>query len=277
MPKIWKEDFEIHLSAPSSRWRRTAGAGGGGWGGASYACRMAAGCGVRLMRGSECARVPSAEFKMSAADVSGNIEEPPYKKNLERLAALQDRLSKVQKTAESLLATVSGSGGDYTDKLVYTDVTRAKSFLSGNQVLAASTRRRREARRGWQDGSRDANSAAPGLQGSVAVQEAGCRRPAAGAAAWTTMASAGPLVRAMGDKRFSGRAGRAEIIQRCRVQQGERRHTFARAPPASLGRHDAGSTQSFGRRALRRRCMHGCTPWILVSAPRAAQVPAKLV
>merc|ERR1712216_869267 len=66
-----------------------------------------------------------------------NMEEPPYKKNLERLAALQDRLSKVQKTAESLLATVSGSGGDYTDKLVYTDVTRAKSFLSGNQNLEA--------------------------------------------------------------------------------------------------------------------------------------------
>ena len=137
---------------------------------------MAAGCGVRLMRGSECARVPSAEFKMSAADVSGNIEEPPYKKNLERLAALQDRLSKVQKTAESLLATVSGSGGDYTDKLVYTDVTRAKSFLSGNQVLAASTRRRREARRGWQDGSRDANSAA---QACRAVWR--CRRQGADA------------------------------------------------------------------------------------------------
>ena len=38
------------------------------------------------------------------------IPEPPYKKNLERLAALQERLSKVQKTAESLLATVSGTG-----------------------------------------------------------------------------------------------------------------------------------------------------------------------
>jgi hypothetical protein len=62
------------------------------------------------------------------------MEEPPYKKNLERLAALQDRLSKVQKTAESLLATVSGSGGDYTDKLVYTDVTRASKFLEKNKV-----------------------------------------------------------------------------------------------------------------------------------------------
>ena len=68
------------------------------------------------------------------ADTSGNFEEPPYKKNLERLAALQDRLSKVQKTAESLLATVSGSGGDYTDKLVYTDVTRAKNYLASKQV-----------------------------------------------------------------------------------------------------------------------------------------------
>ena len=37
------------------------------------------------------------------------MAEPPYKKNLERLASLQDRLSKVQKTAESLLATVSGN------------------------------------------------------------------------------------------------------------------------------------------------------------------------
>lgn len=46
----------------------------------------------------------------------GSLAEPPYKKNLERLAALQDRLSKVQKTAESLLATVSGTG-DYTDKV----------------------------------------------------------------------------------------------------------------------------------------------------------------
>ena len=71
------------------------------------------------------------------ADTSGNFEEPPYKKNLERLAALQDRLSKVQKTAESLLATVSGSGGDYTDKLVYTDVTRAKNYLASKQVLFA--------------------------------------------------------------------------------------------------------------------------------------------
>ena len=62
------------------------------------------------------------------------MEEPPYKKNLERLAALQDRLSKVQKTAESLLATVSGSGGDYTDKLVYTDVSRASKFLEKNKV-----------------------------------------------------------------------------------------------------------------------------------------------
>jgi hypothetical protein len=49
------------------------------------------------------------------ADQSHNTEdnaipEPPYKKNLERLAALQERLSKVQKTAESLLATVSGTG-----------------------------------------------------------------------------------------------------------------------------------------------------------------------
>ena len=72
------------------------------------------------------------------ADTSGNFEEPPYKKNLERLAALQDRLSKVQKTAESLLATVSGSGGDYTDKLVYTDVTRAKNYLASKQVLLLS-------------------------------------------------------------------------------------------------------------------------------------------
>ena len=62
------------------------------------------------------------------------MEEPPYKKNLERLAALQDRLSKVQKTAESLLATVSGSGGDYTDKLVYTDVTRVSKYLETNKV-----------------------------------------------------------------------------------------------------------------------------------------------
>ena len=65
----------------------------------------------------------------------GNMEEPPYKKNLERLAALQDRLSKVQKTAESLLATVSGSGGDYTDKLVYTDVTRVSKYLEGKPVM----------------------------------------------------------------------------------------------------------------------------------------------
>eukprot|EP00277_Geminigera_cryophila_P012404 CAMPEP_0179446612 /NCGR_PEP_ID=MMETSP0799-20121207/30087_1 /TAXON_ID=46947 /ORGANISM="Geminigera cryophila, Strain CCMP2564" /LENGTH=111 /DNA_ID=CAMNT_0021235887 /DNA_START=55 /DNA_END=390 /DNA_ORIENTATION=- len=64
-----------------------------------------------------------------------NMEEPPYKKNLERLAALQDRLSKVQKTAESLLATVSGSGGDYTDKLVYTDVTRVQKYLETNKSL----------------------------------------------------------------------------------------------------------------------------------------------
>ena len=69
----------------------------------------------------------------------GNMEEPPYKKNLERLAALQDRLSKVQKTAESLLATVSGSGGDYTDKLVYTDVTRVSKYLETNKVLLART------------------------------------------------------------------------------------------------------------------------------------------
>ena len=62
------------------------------------------------------------------------MEEPPYKKNLERLAALQDRLSKVQKTAESLLATVSGSGGDYTDKLVYTDVTRVSKYLETNTI-----------------------------------------------------------------------------------------------------------------------------------------------
>ena len=63
------------------------------------------------------------------------MEEPPYKKNLERLAALQDRLSKVQKTAESLLATVSGSGGDYTYKLVYTDVTRVGNYLASNKVM----------------------------------------------------------------------------------------------------------------------------------------------
>jgi hypothetical protein len=50
------------------------------------------------------------------ADDDSNLAEPPYKKNLERLASLQDRLSKVQKTAESLLATVSGTG-DYTDKV----------------------------------------------------------------------------------------------------------------------------------------------------------------
>ena len=72
---------------------------------------------------------------MAAPDASvSNMEEPPYKKNLERLAALQDRLSKVQKTAESLLATVSGSGGDYTDKLVYTDVTRVAKYLETNKV-----------------------------------------------------------------------------------------------------------------------------------------------
>ena len=45
-----------------------------------------------------------------ADEQNDSIPEPPYKKNLERLAALQDRLSKVQKTAESLLATVSGTG-----------------------------------------------------------------------------------------------------------------------------------------------------------------------
>jgi hypothetical protein len=50
------------------------------------------------------------------ADEDSSLAEPPYKKNLERLASLQDRLSKVQKTAESLLATVSGTG-DYTDKV----------------------------------------------------------------------------------------------------------------------------------------------------------------
>jgi len=72
----------------------------------------------------------------TSANSVGNMEEPPYKKNLERLAALQDRLSKVQKTAESLLATVSGSGGDYTDKLVYTDVTRVSNYLAGNKVTA---------------------------------------------------------------------------------------------------------------------------------------------
>ena len=70
----------------------------------------------------------------TSANSVGNMEEPPYKKNLERLAALQDRLSKVQKTAESLLATVSGSGGDYTDKLVYTDVTRVSKYLETNKV-----------------------------------------------------------------------------------------------------------------------------------------------
>ena len=75
---------------------------------------------------------------MAAPDASvSNMEEPPYKKNLERLAALQDRLSKVQKTAESLLATVSGSGGDYTDKLVYTDVTRVAKYLETNKNLEA--------------------------------------------------------------------------------------------------------------------------------------------
>eukprot|EP00960_Hanusia_phi_P035290 751602-Hanusia_phi.AAC.1 len=42
-----------------------------------------------------------------------------------------DRLSKVQKTAESLLATVSGSG-DYTNKLVYTDLDRLKGFIRQN-------------------------------------------------------------------------------------------------------------------------------------------------
>jgi hypothetical protein len=72
------------------------------------------------------------------ADSSMNMEEPPYKKNLERLAALQDRLSKVQKTAESLLATVSGSGGDYTDKLVYTDVGRVTKYLETNKVNSAA-------------------------------------------------------------------------------------------------------------------------------------------
>ena len=51
-----------------------------------------------------------------ADDGDSSMAEPPYKKNLERLASLQDRLSKVQKTAESLLATVSGTG-DYTDKV----------------------------------------------------------------------------------------------------------------------------------------------------------------
>jgi hypothetical protein len=62
-------------------------------------------------------------------DADASIAEPPYKKNRERRASLQDRLSKVQKTAESLLATVSGTG-DYTDKLVYTDVDRVKSYLN---------------------------------------------------------------------------------------------------------------------------------------------------
>mmetsp|Transcript_57371 Transcript_57371/g.117455 ORF Transcript_57371/g.117455 Transcript_57371/m.117455 type:complete len:87 (+) Transcript_57371:60-320(+) len=70
----------------------------------------------------------SANVSQDANDTS--IAEPPYKKNLERLASLQDRLSKVQKTAESLLATVSGTG-DYTDKLVYTDVDRVKRYLNG--------------------------------------------------------------------------------------------------------------------------------------------------
>ena len=51
----------------------------------------------------------------------------------------QDRLSKVQKTAESLLATVSGSG-DYTNKLVYTDLERLKGFIRQNPGV-------REARR----------------------------------------------------------------------------------------------------------------------------------
>jgi len=47
------------------------------------------------------------------------------------LIGTQDRLSKVQKTAESLLATVSGSG-DYTNKLVYTDLERLKGFIRQN-------------------------------------------------------------------------------------------------------------------------------------------------
>eukprot|EP00960_Hanusia_phi_P071885 767658-Hanusia_phi.AAC.4 len=70
-----------------------------------------------------------------AADTSLNAaqgEEPPYKKNLERLAALQERLSKVQKTAESLLATVSGSGGEYADKLIYSDYNRVKKFIESS-------------------------------------------------------------------------------------------------------------------------------------------------
>ena len=45
------------------------------------------------------------------------MAEPPYKKNLERLASLQDRLSKVQKTAESLLATVSGENPPHRPEL----------------------------------------------------------------------------------------------------------------------------------------------------------------
>ena len=49
-----------------------------------------------------------------ADEQNDSIPEPPYKKNLERLAALQERLSKVQKTAESLLATVSGTGSSCT-------------------------------------------------------------------------------------------------------------------------------------------------------------------
>ncbi|EKX32988.1 hypothetical protein GUITHDRAFT_120819 [Guillardia theta CCMP2712] len=36
-----------------------------------------------------------------------------------------------RKTAESLLATVSGSG-DYTNKLVYTDLERLKGFIRQN-------------------------------------------------------------------------------------------------------------------------------------------------
>lgn len=77
----------------------------------------------------------SANSGNASLEADASIAEPPYKKNLERLASLQDRLSKVQKTAESLLATVSGTG-DYTDKLVYTDVDRVKSYLtSGVQVI----------------------------------------------------------------------------------------------------------------------------------------------
>lgn len=76
----------------------------------------------------------SANSGNASLEADASIAEPPYKKNLERLASLQDRLSKVQKTAESLLATVSGTG-DYTDKLVYTDVDRVKSYLTSGVQL----------------------------------------------------------------------------------------------------------------------------------------------